>query len=104
VEDSAGNFTLDLTDATARAHLAWWLDAAYVPSLACPSEAVFRREGNGWMLDSGPGRGVIGWVPEQLVVAIDPDDARLLPDGSRLADALALSLVARHVAGLEVTP
>lgn len=32
-----------------------------------------------------------------------PDDPRLLPDGSRLVDALALSLVARHVAGLEVT-
>ena len=37
----------------------------------------------------------------ETLATLDPNDPRLLPDGSRLVDALALSLVARHVAGLE---
>lgn len=37
------------------------------------------------------------------LATLDPDDPRLLLDGSRLVDALALSMVGRHVAGLEVT-
>ena len=33
---------------------------------------------------------------------LDWRDPRLLPDGSRVVDALALGIVGRHVAGLEV--
>jgi hypothetical protein len=38
------------------------------------------------------------------LATLDPNDPRLLPDGSRWVDAEALRLVCLHVAGLEVTP
>jgi len=79
------NIDLDLTDATGRAHLAWWVDARsqfgrvwYIRDLR------FHMTG-----------------PDFILSTLDPNDPRLLPDGSRWVDAEALSLVARHVAGLE---
>lgn len=87
--------SLDLTDATGRAHLQWWWRSA-------------RLEGPGWWVSSpekGGGYGIIGLLNfdglAPLLSELDPDDPRLLPDGSRLVDALALALVARHVAGVE---
>jgi len=81
----AGEVFADLKDATGRAHLAWWVDARsqfgrvwYIRDLR------FHMTG-----------------PDFILSTLDPNDPRLLPDGSRWVDAEALSLVARHVAGLE---
>ncbi len=104
---------IDLTDATGRAHLAWWLmglDYGHMkPVRRISSPFIHGLHGvaiyglpqdSGWASHdiAGHRAGVI--VP--TLATLDPDDPRLLPDGSRLVDALALSLVARHVAGLEV--
>jgi hypothetical protein len=43
-----------------------------------------------------------GWIIVPTLADLDPADPRLLPDGSRLVDALALRRVVLHVA--EVTP
>lgn len=37
------------------------------------------------------------------LAALDPNDDTLLPDGSRLVDALALKLVAEHLFGVEAS-
>lgn len=112
---------LDLTDATSRAHLAWWIGGVGASlHMACdghrrwelhggehPRSSVSRAwEGIG--AESRRLRGsppMYGWDADDVPAldTLDPDDPRLLPDGSRLVDALALSLVARHVAGLEMT-
>lgn len=114
---SADRLALDLTDATGRAHAAWWLagevGAAWV--LSCDG---FRR----WELHGGErprhslsrawqgvgaemrrmGLASSDWVDCPALDALDPDDPRLLPDGSRWVDAEALRRVCLHVAG--VTP
>ena len=112
---------LDLTDATGRAHLAWWLaEQTAEPKGAfaalwygTPDGSMGQRAGIwrlsfrslSWpMTPSSCGRQVYTARDCPALAALDPDDARLLPDGSRLVDALALSLVARRVAGLEVQP
>lgn len=115
------DIALDLTDATGRAHLAWWIGGVGASlHMACdghrrwelhggerPRESVSRAwEGIG--AESRRLRGsppMYGWDADDMPAldTLDPDDPRLLPDGSRLVDALALSLIARHVAGLEVT-
>lgn len=124
---------VDLTDATGRAHAAWWL-AQRVKTRHGTSEETFHR------IDLDPttarvvclphrfGGGAArldgfcrkccewGWGPtfvhqEHLlpyrngeyagtheVGRLDPSDPRLLPDGSRLVDALALRAVVLHVA------
>ena len=106
---------LDLTDATGRAHAAWWLagevGAAWV--LSCDG---FRR----WELHGGErprhslsrawqgtgaemrrmGLASSDWVDCPALDALDPDDPRLLPDGSRWVDAEALRRVVLHVAGV----
>lgn len=122
VEDSSGNFALDLTDATGRAHAAWWLGGVGASfHLACdghrrwelhggerPRESALRAwEGIG--PDARRLRGVppeYGWDAEDVpaLATLDPADPRLLPDGSRWVDAEALRRVCLHVAGLEVTP
>ena len=106
---------LDLTDATGRAHAAWWLGGVGASfHLACdghrrwelhggerPRESALRAwEGIG--PDARRLRGVppeYGWDAEDVpaLAALDPNDPRILPDGSRLVDALALSLVGRHL-------
>lgn len=108
---------LDLTDATGRAHAAWWMagevGAAWV--LSCDG---FRR----WELHGGErprhslsrawqgigaemrrmGMASSDWLDCPALDDLDPNDPRLLPDGSRFVDALALRRVCLHVAG--VTP
>ena len=110
---------IDLTDATGRAHLAWWVaeKETRVPCVAMwdgtPDGPVGERIGV-WRLryrsrswpgtPSCTGCGVYTSRLEKYLSTLDPDDPRLLPDGSRLVDALALSLVAQHVAGLDREP
>ena len=72
---SLDDIALDLTDATGRAHLAWWLHGHN-----CAPDTYSWTELN---------------VP--TLATIDPNDPRILPDGSRLVDALDLSLVGRHL-------
>ena len=114
---------LDLTDATGRAHAAWWLAGALYPE--CPptdGAAVAwqlfpgQQPLSGWWLrycvrgDSGGSTTVSPtfsgrWNPRmwtQHIVALadlEPSDPRLLEDGSRWVDAEALRLVCLHVAG-----
>lgn len=107
--------SLDLTDATGRAHLAWWLalrEKQEYPEIEIRHETARlawedRGEfngGEGWFLCYEYTDGDSACYRMRCVGAdrLDPADPRLLPDGSRLVDALAISLVARHVAGLGV--
>jgi hypothetical protein len=89
---------LDLTDATSRAHAAWWLAAAL--GLPSPVGAHWVSYGLGWRLtvhqlsdDPEPSRDV------PALDDLDPADDTRLPDGSRRVDAIALGRVCRHVAG-----
>lgn len=102
---------LDLTDATGRAHAAWWLaaklwpdDGPYIAAAVVPGRTigplrmgistVSTQEGDRW-------RGMPD-AAEDAIADLDPRDPRLLPDGSRWVDAEALRRVVLHVAG--VTP
>jgi hypothetical protein len=104
---------LDLSDATGRAHAAWWL-----------ASQIWRardhrwRQPIGWFAGAGawhlvtsgddPGwaspdrkRGMsVGMEPRTIesLRGLDMADARLLPDGSRWVDAEALRRVCLHVA------
>jgi len=97
-----------LESATGRAHAAWRL----AERLGKPRDATWARswpasDARTWVL-SAPGRGnsISDWSvtfvhdPEAGLMLPDANDSRLLPDGSRLVDALALKLVCLHVAGL----
>ena len=57
-----------------------------------------RRE-QGWAFCSGPY--FESWGRFDALANVNPNDPTLLPDGSRLVDALALAAVARQVLGLE---
>lgn len=112
--DSGFPPALDLTDATGRAHAAWWLATKCAPE-AVPVGTRMRciyRDGSTmayldwhWSLDNMGGTTI--WVgathPYQQCVpslaGLDPEDLRLLPDGSRWVDAEALRRVCLHVAG-----
>jgi hypothetical protein len=101
------DLALDLTDATGRAHLAWWL-AGNTVNMRYPSQTTGRFEPRTlcpghWQVSTSDNFHPLTWSAEHVpsISALDPDDPRLLPDGSRLVDAIALSLVARHVAGLD---
>jgi len=124
---------LDLTDATGRAHLAWWLSGratgavrhgrdggrtvtgvedlhplfsmmqGFKPGQPCAFTAQKHRYGGAAIrLDQcGPSDGVgccHFWCHIDHPVDANPEDARTLPDGSRLVDAIGLSRVAHHVA------
>jgi len=97
---------LDLSDPTGRAHAAWWLagrlypdDGPYLCATVLPGRTIGPlgfglsttsvQEGERWR--TGP--------HFECTDDLDPNDPRLLPDGSRLVDALALRLVCEHVAG-----
>lgn len=100
---------LDLTDATGRAHAAWWLanrlhpdDGPYLTAAVVPGRVlgplrfglstISVMEGERWRV-----------FDELGTEDLDPlGDDRLLPDGSRWVDAEALRRVVLHVAG--VTP
>jgi hypothetical protein len=91
---------LDLTDATSRAHAAWWLAAAL--GLPSPVGAHWVSYGLGWRLtvhqlsdDPEPSRDV------PALDDLDPADDTRLPDGSRRVDAIALGRVCRHVAAAQ---
>jgi hypothetical protein len=109
---------LDLTDATGRAHAAWWL-ASKMPTGQRPHHSPLETtswvSGSfGWLLTNmreghrgwrGSAGGLsVGTMPQVLpaLADLDPNDVRLLPDGSRWVDAEALRRVVLHVAG--VTP
>lgn len=87
----APGLALDLTDATGRAHVCWWLDMK-VRGVSLAMAALCEQPE--W------------WNDEQschsAIATLDPNDPRTLPDGSRWVDAEALRLVCLHVAGLEV--
>lgn len=92
------DLALDLTDATGRAHAAWWVvdkdfgDAPIEAHMAISGAMI-------WGLLASPvaSEAVELWP---VLRTLDPADPRLLPDGSRLVDALALRLVVLHVAGV----
>jgi hypothetical protein len=96
-----GAWALDLTDATGRAHAAWWLAqyAKHWPDEPVSTTAIWRR----WRTDA-IGIGPVHWWPwsHHTIADLDPNDPSLLPDGSRWVDAEALRRVVLHVAG--VTP
>lgn len=110
------NWSLDLEDATGRAHAAWWLENA---GWAVPTElgihgfrllAGYRGEHERWPVHVYLGDGAFACASKPLttpgrflivpaLAALDPNDCRLLPDESRWADAEALRLVCLHVGG-----
>lgn len=111
--------SLDLTDATGRAHAAWWL-ADRLP-FDHPDRLRLRADeieltwnmragtkvgrtfagwccGKGWV-DPGSGLCVGRVVP--ALADLDPGGCVVLPDGSRACTVEALRRVILHVAGLE---
>lgn len=95
---------LDLTDATGRAHAAWWLHKwartqGMVVLLAVENALGLWLQA-GW---SDSDRRVF-WdsLDDWLYLSgdLDPNDLRLLDDGGRWVDAEALKLVCVHVAGI----
>ena len=103
--EDASDLRLDLIDATGRAHAAWWLEAQaprwrtmmagrlggeMLRLLECVETHKFLGS------DEREARGRVRLVLNGL----DPNDPRLLPDGSRWVDAEALRRVVLHVAGV----
>lgn len=98
---------LDLTEATGRAHAAWWLAERVKnwPDEPDFTTAMWRRWITGpqhkrrreWGL--APGH----YWPDTFsaFAGLEPSIVRRLPDGSRWVDAEALRLVCLHVAGRE---
>jgi len=108
-----GDIDVELQDATGRAHLAWWLAGSLKHAHTTPEFAVWHMGGVSMQgLDRPERLSVWGLSVAQrplwsywpsthnLFTILDPNDPRLLPDGSRWVDAAALSLVARHMAGI----
>lgn len=99
--------SLDLTDATGRAHAAWWLAGALRADIAEPM-SVAVTYGHPDLGAPGFGLAILCrydgalWRREDVpaLANLDPNDERELPDGSRWVDAEALRLVCLHVAGL----
>lgn len=116
---NATNLALDLTDATGRAHAAWWLESRHVLRRHWPYRAgayvsvgaMHERDKAGRCVYVNIGD-VLYYVsrpvrrPGYLVSAttvptladLDPNDKTTLPDGSRRVDAEALRRVCLHVA------
>jgi len=103
---------LDLTDATGRAHAAWWLmglDYGHVRPLRGIASPFFdlapavvltgHPQDAGWASAKVAGH-IIGTIVPSLA-GLNPDDPRTLPDGSRWVDAEALRRVCMHAASLE---
>lgn len=106
---------LDLTDATARAHAAWWLADRLdrMPYHGLPTLCLWPGL---WSLawqdidrdrlhevalssqDDGC-EDFHGAIRVPALANLDLEDTRTLPDGSRWVDAEALRLVCLHVAG-----
>ena len=135
---SLDDIALDLTDATGRAHLAWWVARYFLSADGPPTPGCYMQvtsslwsfDGGAWILAllAQPERHMRGhrltpvgatetfefpahgkqrheygvpvgwhWSSVPALATLDPNDPRLLPDGSRLVDALALSMVGRHL-------
>ena len=91
---------LDLTDATGRAHAAWWLCGATSGVWSPQTKGVWRVT---WLDPHGSGMRLSRVFPgadDLRYLDLDPNDSRLLPDGSRWVDAEALRRVCLHVAGV----
>lgn len=84
---------LDLTDATGRAHAAWWCRSCREP-LPYPAIAALATYRTGRPRQEA-------WATLRqhfaFLAHLDPNDPRALPDGSRRVDAEALRLVVLHV-------
>lgn len=94
---------LDLTEATGRAHAAWWLDTACDRAGTWCGALGWRfRQYSEVEWRFGPWSSLPDGYTCRALADLDPSDPRLLPDGSRWVDAEALRLVVLHVAG--VTP
>lgn len=103
---------LDLADPTGRAHAAWWVAEHHcriAPRLLVAAAMTYATDGHEdlrrWSLrmvladDRAPHAYDTAW--DAACADLDPADPRLLPDGSRLVDALALQRVVLHVAGAQ---
>ncbi len=89
---------LDLSDATSRAHAAWWLAGALGFSEPIGAHWVSRGE-LGWRLtghQDGP-QEFSRDLPE--LAGLDPNDDTCLPDGRRRVDVEALCRVCMHIYG-----
>lgn len=96
---------LDLTDATGRAHAAWWLGYMRGLGEALCTRTQLEHDGEGWSIEVDGSRWSWGPYGDEFMThvpalaGLDPSDPRLLEDGSRWVDAEALRLVCLHVAG-----
>jgi hypothetical protein len=107
---SVDRLALDLTDATGRAHAAWWLAGRHGlnPSHGVSSRLVGHAGSPMLVLLTMEVRGCgpesVTWAIDRdacpSLADLDPADPRLLPDGSRWGDAEALRRVVRLVAGV----
>lgn len=113
------NIGLDLSDATGRAHAAWWLaDQGWGDGtvdhehVAGPWSSGDTREtwptsiylgDGGFAVASEPQTTGDVWLVVPALAALDPADRTRLADGSLQVDAEALRLVCLHVAGMGVT-
>lgn len=118
LDTNAEDLALDLTDATGRAHVAWWLAAraglpafggTEIPLAACgvtwAPEYPFGWSLRTWNINyqatfAPDARGFVATVGVPSLAGLDVRDPRLLPDGSRWVDAEALRRVVLHVAGV----
>lgn len=101
--------SLDLTDATGRAHAAWWLatqeaqtaaDTIDSPDFSAVAWYYYMEDDTGagwWMLHTS--WATLTFHDHECLEGLDDRDPRTLPDGSRVVDAEALRLVCLHVAG-----
>lgn len=101
------DLSLDLSDATGRAHAAWWLSRGCwegAPDGDPSARTIYWRARETWSGDPVPtlflstpefGRGDILWTLSRVptLADLDPTSDERLPDGSRLVDALALARV-----------
>jgi len=107
VSTGAGDLALDLSDPTGRAHAAWWLAGRLYPN----GERIVSADVIPGVTIGPTGFGLATcdvmdgqrWRESpafECTEHLNPNDPRLLPDGSRWVDAEALRLVCLHVAGL----
>ena len=122
---------MDLTDATGRAHAAWWVAGMFNMNIFCVAPILWHREQpwvHDWILEAGDQEMAFGvqaslddlldsvgpddWSDDPLVTGLvvvpalahlDPTDDTRLPDGSRRVDALALKAVVEHLISQQET-
>lgn len=100
----AAEVSVTLADASTADRVARWVAGRVGLEVGCTAPGW--REGRqgglglpGWLLDTGDGSKFFTYDSLPVVRAFWMDDDRLLPDGSRYVDRLALALVAVHVGG-----